>query len=214
MYNPRSRLLLAGSYGGFEVYLAQLHALVAELGVSRRPHPRAGHERGAHGALRRRRPLSLRERARRLLRAARRSLSQAACPSSRTRPPPCPRRWTAAACCIDTRDPRQSPRSCTPSSPMTPWPIACSTHRTPRSHGCRRRTSTALVIEFVRRRPRAARAGRRRPSPTISGASSASPKSSTSIRQSRPAAFRALPEEAGHVADVGPASGDERRARR
>jgi glycosyltransferase involved in cell wall biosynthesis len=33
IYNPRSRLLLAGSYGGFETYLAQLHALIAGLGV-------------------------------------------------------------------------------------------------------------------------------------------------------------------------------------
>jgi glycosyltransferase involved in cell wall biosynthesis len=33
LYNPRSRLILAGSYGGFETYLAQLHALIARLGV-------------------------------------------------------------------------------------------------------------------------------------------------------------------------------------
>ena len=33
LYNPRARLILAGSYGGFEGYLAQLHALVARLGV-------------------------------------------------------------------------------------------------------------------------------------------------------------------------------------
>ncbi len=33
LFNPRSRLILAGSYGGFEVYLAQLHDLVARLGV-------------------------------------------------------------------------------------------------------------------------------------------------------------------------------------
>jgi glycosyltransferase involved in cell wall biosynthesis len=31
--NPRSRLLLVGSYGGFEKYLAMLHALVARLGT-------------------------------------------------------------------------------------------------------------------------------------------------------------------------------------
>jgi L-malate glycosyltransferase len=31
--NPRARLILAGSYGGFEAYLAQLHALIAALGV-------------------------------------------------------------------------------------------------------------------------------------------------------------------------------------
>jgi glycosyltransferase involved in cell wall biosynthesis len=33
LYNPRTRLLLAGAYSGFEVYLAQLHALTAALGV-------------------------------------------------------------------------------------------------------------------------------------------------------------------------------------
>jgi L-malate glycosyltransferase len=33
LYNPRARLLLAGSYGGFDAYLAQLHHLVAELGA-------------------------------------------------------------------------------------------------------------------------------------------------------------------------------------
>jgi glycosyltransferase involved in cell wall biosynthesis len=32
-YNPRSRLLLVGSYGGFEKYLAMLHGLVARLGT-------------------------------------------------------------------------------------------------------------------------------------------------------------------------------------
>jgi glycosyltransferase involved in cell wall biosynthesis len=33
LFNPRSRLILAGSYGGFSTYLTQLHALVADLGV-------------------------------------------------------------------------------------------------------------------------------------------------------------------------------------
>jgi glycosyltransferase involved in cell wall biosynthesis len=32
-YNPRARLLLVGSYSGFEKYLAMLHALVARLGT-------------------------------------------------------------------------------------------------------------------------------------------------------------------------------------
>ncbi len=32
-FNPRARLILAGSYGGFDGYLAQLHGLVARLGV-------------------------------------------------------------------------------------------------------------------------------------------------------------------------------------
>ena len=33
-YNPRSRLLLVGSYGGYEKYLAMLHHLVAALGAT------------------------------------------------------------------------------------------------------------------------------------------------------------------------------------
>ena len=33
-FNPRSRLLLVGSYGGFEKYLAMLHQLAARLGVT------------------------------------------------------------------------------------------------------------------------------------------------------------------------------------
>jgi len=33
LYNSRSRLLLAGAYSGFESYLAQLHALIASLGT-------------------------------------------------------------------------------------------------------------------------------------------------------------------------------------
>lgn len=33
IYNPRARLILAGSYGGFDSYLAQLHALIARLGA-------------------------------------------------------------------------------------------------------------------------------------------------------------------------------------
>jgi len=33
LYNRRARLILAGAHGGFSTYLAQLHALIAELGV-------------------------------------------------------------------------------------------------------------------------------------------------------------------------------------
>jgi glycosyltransferase involved in cell wall biosynthesis len=33
LYNPRARLILAGSYSGFETYLAQLHTLIADLGA-------------------------------------------------------------------------------------------------------------------------------------------------------------------------------------
>lgn len=34
LYNPRARLILAGSHGGFADYLAQLHSLIARLGVA------------------------------------------------------------------------------------------------------------------------------------------------------------------------------------
>jgi glycosyltransferase involved in cell wall biosynthesis len=34
LYRRKTRLILAGAYGGFEPYLAQLHALVASLGMS------------------------------------------------------------------------------------------------------------------------------------------------------------------------------------
>jgi len=33
-YNPRARLLLVGSYGGFERYLSQLHSLIATIGAN------------------------------------------------------------------------------------------------------------------------------------------------------------------------------------
>ena len=56
---------------------AMLHALVARLGTPRRPFPRPRLERGADRALRRRRPLPVRQRARGLLRAAHRELLQA-----------------------------------------------------------------------------------------------------------------------------------------
>ena len=68
-HNPRSRLLLVGSYSGFEKYLAMLQQLIARLGHARRALPRARVERGAHRAVRRRRSVPVRQRARGLLRA-------------------------------------------------------------------------------------------------------------------------------------------------
>ncbi len=34
LYNPKSRLILAGAHGGFDLFLAQLHALISDLGVA------------------------------------------------------------------------------------------------------------------------------------------------------------------------------------
>ena len=42
-HNPRSRLLLVGSYGGFETYLAMLQALVATARHAGRALPRPRH---------------------------------------------------------------------------------------------------------------------------------------------------------------------------
>ena len=75
--NPRSRLLLVGSYGGFEKYLAMLQAMIGALGTPRRTLRRSRQQRGAGGLLRGGGPLPVRERARRLLRAARRGLPHA-----------------------------------------------------------------------------------------------------------------------------------------
>ena len=76
-YNPRSRLLIVGSYGGFERYLAMLHAAGGAPGRPRRPLHGARVERGADRVLRRRRRVPVRQRARRVLRAAGRGVLQA-----------------------------------------------------------------------------------------------------------------------------------------
>ena len=102
-HNPRSRLLLVGSYSGFEKYLAMLQGLVARLGT---PDVHfLGHVSNEEltARVRRRRPVSLRERARRILCADRRSLLQAH-PGARLRARlPFRPRWTAAACCTTPR---------------------------------------------------------------------------------------------------------------
>ena len=75
--NPRC----ASDPGGIPRALRALPRAAARAGRparrAQRAHPRPGDERGAHGALRRRRPLPVRERARGLLRADRRGVLQA-----------------------------------------------------------------------------------------------------------------------------------------
>ena len=141
LYNPRSRLLLAGAYGGFDDLpraAARAHRRARRRG---RAHPRPGHERGADGALRRRRSLPVRERARGLLRAADRGVLQARA-GARLRGDgrAGDDGWRRRA----VRDARSAPRggadaerrSRTPTSRSACWP-----RRTPRSLGCARRTS-------------------------------------------------------------------------
>ena len=63
-FNPRSRLIVVGAYGGFETYLAMLHGLVGRLGTKDVHLPGHVSERRARRLLRRRRPVPLRQRAR------------------------------------------------------------------------------------------------------------------------------------------------------
>ena len=69
-FNPRSRLLLVGSHGGFERYLAMLQAASRASGTPDVHFVGPRQQRGADRVLRGRRRVPLRERARRLLRPA------------------------------------------------------------------------------------------------------------------------------------------------
>ena len=186
-FNPRSRLLLVGSHGGFERYLAMVHDFIGPHRRRRRAHARPRQQRGAGGLLRDRGRVPVRQRARGLLRAADGGVPHGRARAWRTRPPPCRPRWTAAACCIDRKDPieiagildalvveRGAARS------------RCSRSRTPHSTGCWRRTSAACSSASSRRRWRG-RAGRRRRWPSISGTRCGRP---SGWRRSAPAGRR------------------------
>ena len=69
-FNPRSRLLLVGSHGGFERYLAMLHDFIARIGAADVHLLGPRDQRGADRLLRGGRRLPVRQRARGLLRAA------------------------------------------------------------------------------------------------------------------------------------------------
>ena len=159
-FNPRSRLLLVGSHGGFERYVAMLHHFIARIGAADVHF--LGHvvERGAGRVLRGRRRLPVRQRARRLLRAAHRKRSTWACRCWRTPPPPCRPRWTAPACSVTDKDPvrrrradrrRRHRRRAARPDRRRPGRRA----RSP----ARRRTSRGTLLRFVERAlQRAARA--------------------------------------------------------
>ena len=77
VFEPTARLLLAGSHAHFENYLRRAARVRGAAGRARRAHARTGHQRRTDGALRRRRCVPVRERARRILRAHRRGVLQA-----------------------------------------------------------------------------------------------------------------------------------------
>ena len=193
-HNPRARLLLVGSYSGFERYLSMLQQLIASLGT---PDVHfLGHVANEEltRALRRRGPLPVRERARRLLRADHRGVLQG-------RP--------GAGLCVDgrARDDGRRRRALRHDRPV----------RDRAAHGGRPRRSSArrgrAAVAGRRARAaagpglrrdaaavrrgghRAARRGRRRPSRGTSGRSSSSSNASRSCGSSGRRCFRRCPQD-------------------
>ncbi len=187
-------------------YLAQLHALVAALGVDDVHDPGTGQQCRADGPLRRRRPVPVRERARGILRAASSRPSTSACRSSHSPPRPSRRRWTAAGC--STPRPtrvrwRPSCRRILTDGPATDAVIERQDRALER---LRARDFAGLVAGYVRQ----ALDGPRLPPPHVTPDFWRQFKLAEeleAIRQSRPAAFRALPlspeEAARPIADLG-----------
>ncbi len=171
-----------------------------DAGRHRRRHPRPGHQRRADGALRRRRPVPLRERARRLLRPADRGVLQGRAgrrPTPRRR---CRPRWTAAACCttapIRARSRRLSTRLL--SNPALEAEVLA--RRTPRSARLLAQDFDGLVVEVRRSGTRRRHAA----APAVAydfWRQFKLAEELEAIRQARPSAFQALPlaPDAGHV---------------
>ena len=108
LFNPRSRLLLVGSYSGFDLYHGMLTELVARLGTSDVRF--FGHVTNAELAACYEVAdifLCASEHEGSASRSSRRSARASRC--SPTRPRPCRRRWTARACCTRRATRRTSP---------------------------------------------------------------------------------------------------------
>ena len=110
-HNPRSRLLLVGIVRRLREVPRHAAAAGATARHAGRALPRPCQQRGADRALRRGRPVPLRQRARGLLRAVDRGVLQARAGPRLCARPPCRRRWTAAACSTTPRIRSKSPRS-------------------------------------------------------------------------------------------------------
>ena len=203
-HNPRSRLLLVGSYSGFERYLAMLHALIARLGTP-----------DVHflGHVSNEELTALYDVADLFLCASEHegfcvpiieSVLQAACRCSPTPPPPCRRRWTAAACSTTRRIPFEIARLMAAIlDDRGSGGRGASTRRTPRSAGCAPGTSAARCCASS---TRCVAAGRATP-PEVAWdfwAQFDQFERLEELRQFRPALYRALPET---PADRGSGSG-------
>ena len=192
-HNPRSRLLLVGSYGGFEKYLAMLHALVARLGTP-----------DVHflGHVSNEELTALYDVADLFLCASEHegfcvplieSFYKRVPGRSPTRRRPCPRPWTAAACSTTRRTRSRSRASWPPSWTTRSSRTHSSRRRTPRSTGCWRDFAGTL-LRFVDQ----VRATAPRPAPEVPydfWAMFDQAERLEELRQFRPAIFRALPSD-------------------
>ena len=201
----KARLILAGSYGGFETYLA---AAARARRRARRATTCTSSARSRNEEL-----TALYDVADLFLCASEHegfcvplieAFYKRVPVRGATRPRPCPRRWTAAACSTRRAIRGRSRRSMHGVvSDARARGRGARARRTPRSSGCWRRTSTARCCGFVRAGPRRRRAGRAAPVAPDFWRQFTLAEELEAIRQTRPAAFRALP--------LGPDAGRGRR---
>jgi glycosyltransferase involved in cell wall biosynthesis len=212
LYNPRARLIIAGSYGGFDDYLAQLHHLIATIGVT-----------DVHllGQVTNEELTALYDVADMFLCA---SEHEGFCvplieafykqvPVIALAATAVPATLDGGGVLYDSRDPRHIAsilHAVVSDAALEDRVIAAQDAALAR---LRAQDFGGLIVTFVNdvlARPR-------RPLVPVSydfWRQVRLAEELDELRQYRPAAFRALPEAGGHVADVGPGTGEEKRARR
>ena len=212
LYNPRARLIIAGSYGGFDDYLAQLHHLVATLGVD-----------DVHllGQVTNEELTALYDVADVFLCA---SEHEGFCvplveafykevPVIALAATAVPATLDGGGVLYESRDPRHIAsivHAVVSDAALEDRIIAAQDAALAR---LRTQDFGGLIVKFVND----VLATPRRPLVPITydfWRQVRLAEELDELRQYRPAAFRALPEPEGHVADVGPGTGEEKRARR
>ncbi len=208
LYDPRARLILAGAYSGFEMYLAQLHTLIARLGTA-----------DVHilGQVTNEELTALYDVSDLLLCA---SEHEGFCvplveafykqvPVAAYAATAVPATMDGGGVLYETRDPREVAaimQAILANPDRQDELVAAQNAALAR---LRARDFDGTLLRFVEQ----ARTERRRPPPPVAydfWKQFTLAAELEAIREVRPAAFRALPfapEDAGHVADVGPSSG-------
>ena len=212
LFNPRSRLIIAGSYGGFDMYLAQLHHLAASLGVT---------DLHLLGQVSNEELTALYDTADLFLCASEHEgfcvpLIEAfykGVPVLAYAATAVPATMDGGGVLYKSRDPRRVAalmHELLSDADLDDRVLAAQDAALAR---LRARDFPGLVVRYVND---VLAAPRRPPAPITYDfwRQVRLAEELDELRQSRPAAFRALPEPEGQLADVGPASGEERRARR